>query len=396
MEGRSGELGAIFSCPGSDQRAALLEQAQTSDARDYIHGFLRRRADELERRSSGVTAMLERVLDGPAPRGLGLAFPWQSVIASFSADEPDAALVGAKIAGHLYGCGQRATWAARFARPRALRIDRCITPKVVALEVEGDSIELETTTGSLRTNLAHGEGLRALGLVQISAEEKIWVAGAEDDDALSLNHEYPFTQAPLEHRVQELAAAVQLTREVAPEYVPWFAGAIRIVASLEGVGGSGSLRSSSPQAERGVVYISSPLEVCRVAESLIHEASHQHFQALHTAAELMVASAEERVYMSPYKHENRTIDRILFAAHAFANVIAFYERALRVVKDEAVIMRAEQALALHRHNHVIQKKYLEESDELTEAGRALYRTIDATLEPWDNSMHSGGRAWRTA
>lgn len=372
---RGEQLGTIFSCPGGAGRGEQISTILASNARDYLVGLLRRRGEEIHNSSSGLVPLLERAIDAPSRWDLGLAFPWPVIVSSLSGEEPDAALVAAKVAGHLHGCGERSGWRAQLASPRAVRIGRHVTPPITALMVEGDFVEYRLPSGvTTRTTLSSGEGLRALGEVVVDAERRLWIAGGEDLEAMRLDGDWPFTEVSLDHRVRELSAAVEFVRRHAPEYVSWFGDAIRVIASW--VGGDKVLKSGSLPGYQGLIYISSPLPVVRLAESLVHEASHQYFQTAETVHRFTQMAPDERWYWSPYAGKNRNIDRILFAFHAFANVTAFYQAVLRSDIDDDLRARSEHTLTLHRGNLETFRGYLEASEELTCAGRALFRAVN--------------------
>jgi HEXXH motif-containing protein len=170
---------------------------------------------------------------------------------------------------------------------------------------------------------------------------------------------------------------VLLGRTPAPEYLSWFGDAVRVVASW--VGADQVLKSGSLPGNQGLIYISSPLPVARLAESLVHEASHQYFQTAETVHRFTGMAIDERLYWSPYAGQNRHLDRILFAFHAFANVTAFYQQVLRGRIDDGLRAHSENTLAFHRPHLDAFRGYLESSEELTPAGRALFLTVDARI-----------------
>jgi HEXXH motif-containing protein len=373
------ELGTIFSCPGRSERGTAISTILASNARDYVVGLLHRRGQQIERNSSGLVPLLEHVVDEPSSWDLGLAFPWPIVVSALSGEEPDATLVAAKVAGHVHGCGRTSPWGAYFSHPRAIRFGRYITPPIGTVWVDGDVIEYRTAAGATtRTTLAAADGMRALGEVVVDGDRRLWLADGEDRDAMQLDADWPFTTMPLDHRLQELASAVAFVRQYAPDYVAWFGDSIRVVASW--LGADQVLKSGSLPGNQGLIYVSSPLPVTRLAESLVHEASHQYFQSAETVDRFTTMAADERMYWSPYAGTHRHLDRILFAFHAFANVTAFYQQVLRGPVDDGLRAHGERTLQFHRPNLEAFSGYLESSEELTPAGRALFRTVNARIE----------------
>ncbi len=365
-------LATVLSCPSELSPPVPLADIAASHLRAHLAGFLRRRGDAVRARSEGLVAHLEGVLAGAAalPHDASMAFPAPAIIDSLTSPEVDPVWVAARLAAHFHGLGQRGTWSAQLAAPRTVRFGHRVTPAAAHLVLDGDALHLDGRATTV-------DALRTLGVVEVpGGHGAVWLAGADDAEALSLDPAKGFSAAPLADRVTELRAALEAVARFAPEYLPWIGGAVRVVAGWPGSGDK--VMSGSVPGQPGVVYVSSPLSTLRVAESLIHEAAHQYFHIgeLHTRFHTL---ADAATYWSPYVQKERPIDRILLAYHAFANVSVFYQRVLAGTDDAATVARARFALEQHRpHLHTF-REVLERSPGITAPGRALHRTLAARL-----------------
>ncbi len=353
-------LGRLIACPGDGRRRDRVQAMAAADAHAHLTGFLLRRGSEIAARSTGLVSLLRAALDaGTAWGDAGLAFPAPPIISSLQTDAVDPVCVAASIAGHLYGCGWKSAWRAEFRTPCSIRFGGSMTPSVGTVAVDGDVIDCSS-------------GLRPLGLVRIDERGHLWLAGHEDAEGLGLDASRPLSTGSIPARVNEMRAAIALISACAPDYVDWCADTVRIVAAWAGTAERAS--SGSVSGQPGVIYCSSPLDPVRIAESLIHEAAHQHFHLAQSEVRLHTLR-DESEYWQPYVQAGRSIDRILLAYHAFANVLLFYQRLLASTQDQDLQRRATLTVAQHRPNVITFQGYLDRSDGLTPAGQALYRTL---------------------
>lgn len=131
--------------------------------------------------------------------------------------------------------------------------------------------------------------------------------------------------APLALATEPLLAAwrgaLTLIRSVSPPYATWTERVIRYIIPL--VAPEGAMLNGSQGHRPAEVHMSTPSDPLRLAEMLIHEASHQHF-FLATRLGAVDDGSDERLYYSPLVREGRPIERILLAWHAVANILLFY------------------------------------------------------------------------
>jgi hypothetical protein len=121
--------------------------------------------------------------------------------------------------------------------------------------------------------------------------------------------------------VEILTQALDLLEEHLPQYFDWVVRIIRRVAVVHFE--RNVLYSGSHEHQYGTINISDNSRVLSLAEMLIHEASHQYFELLNKLGPT-VDPGHTELYYSPVKKCDRPLHKILFAYHAFANVMLFY------------------------------------------------------------------------
>jgi len=106
-----------------------------------------------------------------------------------------------------------------------------------------------------------------------------------------------------------------------------------------------------------------------LAETLVHEASHQYFYLL-SRLEPVDDGTDKNLYYSPFAGTERSLDRILLAYHACGNILLLYRLCQQngapddgycAQREDAVMTQLAQLAAPLRNNFA-----------LTWVGRALY------------------------
>src|SRR6185437_8100292 len=136
----------------------------------------------------------------------------------------------------------------------------------------------------------------------------------------------------------------------------------------------GLLRALAPRYRDWVTRVLRRLIV--IAEMLVHEASHQYFHSI-TPLEDVADHTDPTTYYSPFVRCQRTIDRLLLAYHAFANVYLYYRECLDSQDHHE---RARAGLRTVADDLNVVEETLMTSDKLTPTGRAL-------IEPLYREMH---------
>lgn len=123
--------------------------------------------------------------------------------------------------------------------------------------------------------------------------------------------------------VDQLAAALTLLAEVAPEYRAWVLCLLKEVTPIRRPA-KNALASGSSALRPGGVDIACPASVTETAEMLIHECSHQYLHMVSWFGALITEDA--RPHYSPLKDRERPLDRIVLGYHAYGNVMLAYEQ----------------------------------------------------------------------
>ena len=173
---------------------------------------------------------------------------------------------------------------------------------------------------------------------------------------------------------ESLARALQLLREVVPQYYTWVTRVLRRLIIVEAP--PNTLRSGNQEGYCGTFYISECLNPLLVAEMLVHESSHQYYNAL-IQLEDVTDKSDQTTYYSPFVKRERTLDRLLLAYHAFANVYLFYQECFN---SQAYRRQDHENLAALENDLGAVEEKIITSDKLTPLGRAL-------VEPLYREMH---------
>lgn len=126
---------------------------------------------------------------------------------------------------------------------------------------------------------------------------------------------------PEAQMIDQLAGALALLGEAAPEYRAWVLCLLKEVTPIRRPG-EHVIASSSSALRPGGIDVAVPASVIETAEMLIHECSHQYIHLMQWFGSLVSEAA--RPHYSPLKGCDRPLDRILLGYHAFGNAILAY------------------------------------------------------------------------
>lgn len=167
-----------------------------------------------------------------------------------------------------------------------------------------------------------------------------------------------------------IRSAIALLRDITPVYYEWITRVLRYISIVESP--QDGVRSGSVAGAWGAIFISRTGNSLQVAESLVHEASHQYYNVLSLMSAL-VDSSDRRLYYSPVKQDMRPLERILTAYHAVVNIVGFYREYLaRQPHDQ----HAHQLLKTMSQQMAQLQDTLRTADSLTTFGKTF---LDSTL-----------------
>lgn len=273
-------------------------------------------------------------------------------------------------------------WKIQLEQPSVFLWDSWLLPKADRLVVQND--------GRTARILVSLDGVKSESRLYWSSEQGIWltddlkqlsvVADGTYSVSLLLSEADPGLKCDnvILERIspagrESLARALQLLREVAPQYYTWVTRVLRRLVIVEAP--KDTLRSGNQEGYCGTFYISECLDPILVAEMLVHESSHQYFNAL-THLEDVTDQSDQTTYYSPFVMRERPLDRLLLAYHAFANVHLYYRECFN---SQACRREGRKDFATLENDLAAVEQTIMASDKLTPVGRALaeplYREI---------------------
>ena len=172
---------------------------------------------------------------------------------------------------------------------------------------------------------------------------------------------------------QSLAQAHRTIRSVSSDYAIWVARLIRGFA-ITNMPEDSTIDSGSFFSRPGLVHCAFPLNRGLVVETLVHEASHQHFILLNSMFPMIEKGPQELIY-SPIKQMERPLSRVLFAFHACVNIHRFFAA---IDPARASRFDRERRDQMHDYASTMSRK-LAQSAQLTPNGRELVALLDKAL-----------------
>ena len=136
--------------------------------------------------------------------------------------------------------------------------------------------------------------------------------------------------------VDQLAGALALLREAAPEYHAWVLCLLKEVTPTRRPGEHMISSSSSPRRPGGI-DVAVPASATETAEMLVHECSHQYLYMVSWFGTLVTEAA--RPHYSPLKGRERPLEKIVLGYHAFGNVLLAYAQLRAHGHAEALALR---------------------------------------------------------
>lgn len=299
---------------------------------------------------------------------------------SLESDKVDPGDALALVAFRLAQFDAQGACAARFTRPHRLRWGQTMLPPLDAFDVHagpgGTRIDAtlegrpacqarRNSDGLLSSDAPAGRApqqLPAAGGITLISGDAVLDDVVLEDDFHSI-FRYP-TITP-EH-AGCFEAGLRILAKL-PEYDAWVRRVVRGIVVCETV--RSRTRSSSWSEAPGLVLVSLTDRPFLVAEMLVHEASHQHYNLATRLGPTVDASAQALHY-SPAVDRPRPLNKVLLGYHAFANFFNFYTRYLPLAREDMHDVQArhcelEAKLAVF-------EQVLTRAEGLTPIGAALF------------------------
>jgi len=376
-----------FSCPYQpfNQRFFSLLAAQYS--RSLIELFLDRFEQRLDQTGNGVTEMLSGIHANEPPNDEIFWSPVPAMIMESlsNGDTLSAQRAAASLLLHCGAHGVSGDWELRFDQPSMFLWGSYLLPESERLIVNHNQETvriLSEINGSRHESRLHrvaetgawrSEELTQLPLV---ADDGYAVTLLPDRAAPPLQCDSPTLSQISSATHDSIAQSLGLLRALAPRYRDWVTRVLRrlIVVAAPQAG----IMSGNLHGWYSMFYISDCRDPLVIGEMLVHEASHQYFHSI-TPLEDVADQTDPTTYYSPFVRRQRTIDRLVLAYHAFANVYLYYRECLA---SQDLHKQASAGLRTVYNDLSVVEETLMTSDKLTPTGRAL-------IEPLYLEMHRG-------
>ncbi|GAB4197056.1 MAG: hypothetical protein OHK0022_15060 [Roseiflexaceae bacterium] len=365
-----------FSCPQEPWNDSFAELLAVEFGRGAVRAFLSRFGDELDNYSQGIKPLVGGWLASPTDFDTvwNEAFS-QTYRTALARDLHKARVVAATLATHLTVSGFAADWEIAFEQPLRLRWGRALLPPASRIRVSSNglaaTVRISNSDGeqqiTLQRSRAGWETDQAEALPSFGAPHTQIVVLPQHALSPTLYGDLVAEATPSipPEQIEAWQASVELLAQHAPIYLPWVQRVFRQVFALRQVEG---IRNGSYEHAFGLVYVSHYLDAVTLAETLIHESAHQYANLIAHLSPLSNGSDPNKYY-SPAVRTMRSIDRVLIAYHAFANVLLFYRMCLQA----GAISAADYAFHERRMIDLIGplEEPLRTSPGLTAVGRAL-------------------------
>ena len=293
-------------------------------------------------------------------------------------DRDLAAAESIRLAIHLGECGVPGHWNATAAFPLQCSWGRWLLPTFERIAVESDGARASLRLEGRRIVFAKA-GL-AWALVK-GAAAPLAVVGSRSPKVMLLprisheeNRPASFPE-PVDRITPEIAdrwqGAFQFLRSYAPSYLRWVQRAIRQIGVLCAM--PGTAHSGSYETRHGFIHASALASIPSSAEMAVHEAAHQYYLLISRLGPVDDGT-DGALYYSPLVDKPRPLNRILFAFHACANILAYYRQCQAAASPHQDYFARNENVVLNQMKQLSEPLF--GNPALTSLGRAL-------LDPWE-------------
>ncbi|MGW5840031.1 aKG-HExxH-type peptide beta-hydroxylase [Methylorubrum extorquens] len=363
---------------------SFLEGIVVLHSEKAVGSFLDRYAADLDAGSTGLASLLQDWLADPKK---SFECVWDPAFGGIYAELlktcGSPVRRAAVLALRLHEHGYPGEWEAHFASSTSLRFGRWPLPAATAVRVSVASdiavIRLGNDASEKKIEFARDNrgGWSTAGLRRLPA------TGGEDQAWTILSAD-PLDTWEFEGIVSQMHCgdpdllrtgcdqAHGILEESGDAYYPWVKSVVRQLVPWKHRPGQYPSGSSSTNCAPGVIGIGNHSHALALADTLVHEASHQYFYIYGRLGPLEDGS-DDVLYYNPFLEMSRPIDRILLAYHAFANILLFC-RTLRErgYSDDPYVVDREQFLV---PRIAVLEDALRRSTALTQQGNALWEAL---------------------
>ena len=343
-----------FSCPQEGLDEGFLGLVAATYARETTRRFLSRHRAELTRRGHRLVGFVEDWLS----HEMAFEMVWDPAVGSiFRATQvgnvADAATAAAALALRVSASGRSGEWSLVLGKPVRLQWGRWLLPTAnqIAVICNGtaacvrcrfgdDNREVNFTRTDDDWQADDADSMPQFG-TQYKKITVLPATASAADSSGAFEDPLPVAEKLSPEIVRDYQEPITLLAEYSPIYLPWVLRVLRYIIPLRET----DIRSGSVEDQFGVVCVSLGLNAVALAESFVHEASHQYLHLLCRLGPLDDGT-DANFYYSPVMRMERPLSRIVVAYHAFANLVLFYRFCVsNGVADEGYCARREAELA---------------------------------------------------
>lgn len=385
-----------FSCPQSGHGRTYTEFVVTDHTQQVVAGFIDERGGELKACAPGVADLMSIWLATPAAFDTVWDIAFGDLYAALSNPTIDPSVPAAEVAIRLIEGGLSGEWEAHFSAPCRLRFGRWLLPAADVIRVSADVAEAQVNllvggVWQMTTYCREERGWKGVDLTTIPfvevADTEVAVLGADALSPLCARRlltadAYAFDAAETTGSpewIDTCQNALTLIHDASDLYHSWVRTVLRAVVPLKARGQT--LNSGSERFSPGAVCVSDQQQTWLLAETLVHEATHQYFN-IATRLGALDDGSDQRLHFSPFRNKDRPMLYILVAYHAFGNVLLFY-RAARDQGFAPPTSSASDALANREQTLAAQLRVVEpmlrDATSVTPLGRAMWEPLSHQL-----------------
>jgi HEXXH motif-containing protein len=375
-----------FASPQTGLNPAMLEAVVVNHGMQTLDAFIQRSGAHINRKGSGLVAALKMWLESGLPYLAVWNFVFGDMYATlFSNQLAEVERSAVALALRAVAFDVEAKWQFELASPFSFLFDRWVLPF-------GDAIRMSARDASATIEVRTADGWRQ---TVFHREANGWKSDGAESLAIFTHTNVHFaifplerlpTASPAQRLVKNLyddgvanrtdlllktcREATNLIGEFAGIYLPWVSEVIKELIPLPPR--PNVLHSASGNLAPGMISVTNQPLRCALAEQLVHEATHQHLYILRRLGSLDDGT-DATLHFSPFRKEGRPLFFILFAYHAFANVLLFYRmaRAHGLPADE---LGTSDERKLEDDLRTVEK-VLTTSKALTPLGKALWQPL---------------------
>ena len=290
-----------------------------------------------------------------------------------------------QIAINLLSSGIPGKWGSYFVEPSRFHFDNYMLPTALYLEIDSDGtrVRINVQGPDSRQDLCFNAirnghiqwqpteekpGVEAIPYMKIGHNRALLLSGPHCKDLGLPDPVLTGVPEVNESQKRHFSDSLALMYKHFPSWNSWFDRVVRVLSV--GQKAPEGIHSGTTEGYFGLISISDSEDMLKIAESFIHEASHQYFFLL---SRLVALTGDDgKLFYSPFTKSNRPADRLLLAYHAFTNVEIFYLECVKAGIDGG---RCGPVLAQLKKELGYVQRVLSSEIDMTPVGQCIYDSL---------------------